>query len=245
MQHLTILAAAMALAAVLGFAAHKAGICMVKAVAEMMTSQRPYMLLAFAKTSAWSFLAIVMAAWVGDGATYQRWPMAWPEVAGGVVFGIGAAVNGGCVFSTLSRLADGRAGALAAVSMWPAGALIATTWLGSIGYLVVPEQTGSSDLKHEVSWLLIAGLGAWATLELWRIGFRMWKRPASSGLGPRLLTLSSAAALIGLSNGYIYRHFQSWSFTSAVMRSISGTHPERCSGSMPYGFCLQRHFLEC
>jgi hypothetical protein len=48
-----LLLTSFALAALLGFAAHRASICTVKAVEEVLTTRRAFMLLSFAKTVLW------------------------------------------------------------------------------------------------------------------------------------------------------------------------------------------------
>jgi uncharacterized protein len=219
---IAVLAVAISLAAILGLSAHKAGICMVRAVAEVMTSGRPFLLLALAKVAAWSFLAILAGRLVGGGTTFAYWPAAWPEVAGGIVFGVGAAVNGSCVFSTLTRLADGKVGLLAAVAMWPVGVLAARACFVEQDVANMQQQVHSIEVTQEVSWIVTVGLAVWAVSEVRRIGTRFWKSRNVARMGTGPLSLSSGAALIGLSNGYLYYHFGNWSFTSAVTRSIFG-----------------------
>ena len=222
MHDATNLAGALVLAALLGFAAHKAGICMVKAVAELATSRRPFLLLSFAKTSAWSFLAIFLAGWLGAESTFQHWPMSWLAVAGGIIFGIGAGVNGGCVFSTLTRVADGRIAVLGAVAMWPLGTLTEAVLLEGPSKDYSVSLSASGFLPQTIHPAFLGALLLWAIWELYRIFASMRPgHPRSVLLTPNL-TLSTAALLIGASNGFIYQHYQNWSFTSAVNRSVIG-----------------------
>lgn len=218
MENAVILAVAMTLAAILGFAAHKAGICLVKAIAEIATSRRPFMLLTFAKTSAWSLLSIVLAGWIGTGSHFQNWPVTWMGITGGMIFGMGAGFNGGCVFSTLARLADGKLAMLAAVLAWPAGSLLAGM---SFDQRILASDLPTSSLPNHIPGVLLAALLLWSAWEVLRLVRVLWKRHSSARLGHAPLTLSLAAMLIGASNGYIYHHYQYWSFTSAVTQSFS------------------------
>ena len=60
------------LAGVLGFSAHRAGICNVMAVAEVLTSRRAHQLMSFLKTTLWVYLATSALAWgMGVFAIYQ------------------------------------------------------------------------------------------------------------------------------------------------------------------------------
>ena len=54
-------ALSLTLGAILGFSAHRAGICTVKAVAEVLTTRRAHFLWSFAKTSLWVMVAASLA----------------------------------------------------------------------------------------------------------------------------------------------------------------------------------------
>jgi len=68
------------------------------------------MFLGILKTVLWIlFVSNGILLWMPE--LFRTWPshaMSWFTVAGGFVFGIGAAINGGCGFSTISRLAKGN-----------------------------------------------------------------------------------------------------------------------------------------
>ncbi|MDX1401334.1 MAG: hypothetical protein R3245_05385, partial [Kiloniellales bacterium] len=55
------------MALMLGFAAHRASICTVKAVVEVMSSRRGFMLASLFKTVLWAMAVILVAALVWDG----------------------------------------------------------------------------------------------------------------------------------------------------------------------------------
>ncbi len=95
-----------ALAGVVGLFADRTSICTVKAVEEMFTTQRAYMLLSFAKTVLWVTGVTVWLVWWlgGTPPAPLDFGIVWPGVFGGVLFGIGAVLNGGCAFSTLTDL---------------------------------------------------------------------------------------------------------------------------------------------
>ncbi len=107
----------------LGFIAHRAGLCTVKAVAEIFTTRRFYILASFAKTVIWivvfSFAGLVFFNYT---TPYTHWPLTFYSIGGGLLFGVAAAANGGCTFSTLTRLGDGDTNFAATVLGWPIGA---------------------------------------------------------------------------------------------------------------------------
>src|SRR5260370_15194987 len=105
------------LAAILGFATHRASVCTVRAIAELLSSRRGFMLASIIKSILWAsavtipFFLISMTMPPQAGA----WQLSVAAVLGGFVFGIGAAMNGACVYSTLARLTDGEGGMFVAV----------------------------------------------------------------------------------------------------------------------------------
>lgn len=97
------------LVGLIGFAASRASLCTVRAVAEVLTSQRAWLLTSFAKAAAWTTVVSGVIALVSPTSATQvleRLPHGLGLV-GGFLFGVGAAINGGCSLSTLQRLADG------------------------------------------------------------------------------------------------------------------------------------------
>src|SRR5919198_5179936 len=106
------LIAACILAALLGFAAHRASVCTVRGVAEVLSSRQGYMLASIGKSVLWvsvitlPFLLLVPSA----GEKLGGWQLSSAAVLGGFVFGIGAGINGACAYSTMARLANGEVG---------------------------------------------------------------------------------------------------------------------------------------
>jgi uncharacterized membrane protein YedE/YeeE len=102
---------AILLAAVIGFAVHRASLCNVKAVAELLTSKRAHMLGSFFKTMLWviavTFVIEFFLHPVAARPLHLR-GFSLSALTGGFVFGVGAAVNGGCALGTLGRLGSGE-----------------------------------------------------------------------------------------------------------------------------------------
>lgn len=204
-------------AMLIGFAAHRASLCTVRAVAEMMSSGTGWMLASFLKAAAWAAAiagTLLLLYPVAAVPALERTPHA-VALAGGFVFGIGAAVNGGCSLSTLQRLADGDLSMLGTLAAFVVGVLAAN---GLGAYL------GDGTLRHVLSfWLsghtlvlpLLFLLWLWVlaeTIRLWRTSI------ALAGLRERLVApayrLSSAAALLGIAAGLLYSVQGAWSYTN-------------------------------
>jgi hypothetical protein len=79
------------LAAVLGFVAHRASVCTVKAVAEVVSTGQAYMLLSFLKTVLWVMaITIPFMWWLPDArGAEQSWGISPPVLLGDFLFGMG------------------------------------------------------------------------------------------------------------------------------------------------------------
>ena len=213
----------LALAALLGFAAHRASICSVKAVEEVLTTRRAYLLASFGKTILWT-MAVTMPllwAWPETRGIETGWPLTVHGLAGGLVFGVGAVLNSGCAFSTLTRLGSGQLSMLLSLAGFAFGVAghaflaakdVMPTAVAGDAYLA---QTGLGAR------LLLAVLALWGLWEAWRL----WRsRPAGQGLWALALAeryrLSTAALLMGVSNAVLYALHGNWAYTSTLARGI-------------------------
>ncbi|MDP1613165.1 MAG: YeeE/YedE thiosulfate transporter family protein [Sulfuritalea sp.] len=202
----------------IGFAAHRASLCTVRAVAETMSSGTAWMLGSFLKAAAWAAAisgSLILLFPAAALPTLERTPHA-VALAGGFVFGVGAAVNGGCSLSTLQRLADGDLSMLGTLAAFVIGVLAASGFDAS---------QGSGTLRQVASfWLSGNALVVPLLLLLWlwvlAESLRLWRSSSGSGasLWARVLApayrLSSAAALLGIAAGILYNLQGAWTYTS-------------------------------
>ena len=211
-----------ALAGLVGFFADRTSICTVKAVEEMLTTRHAYMLLSFAKTVLWvTGVTVWLVWWLGAAPPAPLgFGIVWPGVMGGVIFGIGAVFNGGCAFATLTRLGNGNLGMIITLSGFAAGVAI---------YELVNLPTVDIGHVRTAPWIELkfgsaTALGLaltvwmlWEIVRLWRTapGVRRW----TLLLAPRY-RLSTAAAVIGVSNGILYALLGTWSYTHTLRRSV-------------------------
>ena len=211
-----------ALAGLVGFFADRTGICTVKAVEEMLTTRRAYMLLSFAKTILWvTGVTVWFAWWLGAGLPAPPgFGIAWSGILGGVLFGIGAVFNGGCAFATLTRLGNGDLGMIVTLSGFTAGVVIyefSSVHVDGIGYVRAAPWV---DLNLGLATALGLALTLWM---IWEI-VRLWRTAPNARWSTRLLAsryrLSTAAAIIGVSNGVLYALLGTWSYTHTLRRSV-------------------------
>ena len=214
-----IVAISLMLASVLGFVAHRASVCTVKAVAEVVSVGQGYMFLSFFKTVLWVMAITVPFMWWWPDAqgANQTWAMSTPALMGGLLFGMGAALNRGCAFSTLSRLGDGNLAMLVTLGGFCAGiyahARLSDAYLPPHG---IPLETtyATPDL-----WAigLLGVLWVWVIQEL----IRLWRtrRPGAPWwvlARSNRYRLSTAAAVIGVSNALLYALHGAWAYTGTI-----------------------------
>src|SRR6266487_2211051 len=189
------------LAALLGFAAQRASICNVRAVAEVISCGGAYMLASIGKTVLWVIAVTMPFFWLMPSASgnLEAWSLSWLSVAGGFVFGIGAAINGACAISTMSRLADGQLSMLATLLGFVCGGLSGAVLMQATR--LSPPSPERTMFGLQIAWTtaIIIALFLWALREIKR-----WWRTRSAGARlhelvlARRYRLSRAAMLAGM-----------------------------------------------
>ena len=222
---------AVALAFILGFAAHRASVCTVRAVAEIMSSRGGSIFLSIGKSMLWVWaIAIPIFAFMPAASIgLPGWSLTDTAVLGGFLFGMGAAMNGGCAYSTMARLVDGDGKMLATIIGFVVGVFCFATFAGW-GWLTRPAPTpaliGSLLVgKWARVWVgaLACAFTVWSLYEL----SRLWRtRPAEGRLIELILApryrLSTAAALVGLSGALLLLIYGPISYTATFELIIQG-----------------------
>jgi len=212
-------------AALLGFAAHRASICTVRAVAEVISARTAFMLASIGKSALWvialtlPFLWLIPAAAAGMGG----WQLTAAALFGGLLFGFGAAINGGCAYSTMTRLMDGEVRMAVSIGGFGAGIL---TFLALVDVKWLTRPAPAPALIVSVlpfALLLLLVLLAWAGYELPRI----WRnRPKRLRLKDMILApqyrLSTAAFLIGIASAVIFLLLGSPGYTITLQNLVQG-----------------------
>jgi len=215
--------ACLLLAALIGFASHRASLCNVKAVAEVLEVRRAWMLASLAVAVLWSATVagtLILALHWPVLAPLRRSP-GWLAIAGGYIFGVGAAINGGCSLSTLQRLADGELAMGVTLGGFALGVLLWTSF-ESRGVATMLVTTMSPwEAMRTLSKIVLAGLFLWALQE----AVRLWRRARAlswaNRLGAPVYRLSSAAALLGIAGGLLFALQGSWTYTYVLRTQIA------------------------
>lgn len=103
-QPLALLLAVLA-AAGMGFAIQRGGTCMVSAVDHLVRQRSPSKLIALAECSLWTSLLGLFVGSTGFViAASPSYPVGLMTLAGGLLLGAGAWLNGACVFGSIARI---------------------------------------------------------------------------------------------------------------------------------------------
>jgi uncharacterized protein len=205
-----ILALSIGLAGLVGFAAAHGGICAVRAVEDLLEGRGAALFLGFLKCAVWVALVTLPLTWtmVPGARLACSYPLGWPVLVGGFLFGMGAAVNGGCAFSTVSHLAAGDLGAGFAMLGLGLGFALHEA---AIGPLLPAPAPRPSALAHGGPWavLIFAAAGVWAVREAVRL---------ANGPGVRV---GRAMAAIGLAGGALYALHGPWVYTAGLAQGVA------------------------
>ena len=221
-----MVALALILAAGVGFATQRGGICAVLAVDELIRRRSAARFTAFFACGAWVLAVLLLADAFGLAplSVWQGFPLTAPTLAGGALFGLGAVVNGACAFGTVGHIGRGESGYLLVIPGFLAGA-----WLTSQtvpGLSPVPLDTASILVDppwHVAATAVIAGFVVWSLARLWR-GYRSRPTPR---LGPpdRPWPPALAMAVIGVANAVLMLLVGSWPYTVLLADIAAGAPP--------------------
>ena len=210
------------LAVLLGFAVHRAGLCTVRTVAEIFSTRRAYMMVTMLKTVLWVMaVSVPIFLLLPDAAAPNRgYTKTAAAIIGGVVFGVGAAVNGGCAFSTLSHLTNGNLWMLTTIF----GFCIGVADLSIMIPMIEPGQALTPLVFKAPRPLIFTVLAILWLLICWEI-VRLWKSRAKGNnwiqlFLSRYYRLSTAGLVLGFSGGLLYVLHGSWTYTNALKRQV-------------------------
>jgi hypothetical protein len=195
------------LAALMGFAVHRASLCMVRTVAEILSTRRAYMMVTMLKAVLWvmAFAVPILLFLEESAAPNRSYAVTFAAIAGGFMFGVGAATNGGCAFSTLGHLANGNLWMLTTLF----GFCIGVAGLSIMVPMTEHGQALTPLISKAPKLLILVSLALLWLFLCWEL-FRLW-RSRAKGSGwiqlflSRRYRLSTAAVLMGFSGGCCMR----------------------------------------
>ena len=201
----------------MGFAIQRGGTCMVAAVDEIVTQRRAHRMAAMLEASLWvvGCLALAqLAHWSGSmptGHAFTHW-----AVVGGALLGLGAWVNGACVFGAIAKLGTGQW----AQALTPVGFFVGCLTVNVIFFGAAQTE---SEMRTAWPWWSAAAWLAPAFLlyAAWRVGvhqhIRDWRKPNfGTRLATRIWAPHAATMVIGATFAITLLLVGSWAYTDVL-----------------------------
>lgn len=211
------------LAMLMGFVADRTNLCTVSAVAEVISERRATILWNITKIVLWILGIATLIDFffevspVNDG----RFMLGWMSVGGGLIFGAGAALNGGCSLQTITRLGRGNLGTILSIAGMPLGAALARMLLIRFPDIIPRREVEPLKLPDELQLTLVVVL---SLLILWE-STRILRDYRPLQWRARLLAPdyrpASSAALLGIANGTLFSLVGAWMFTYTLIQSLT------------------------
>lgn len=212
------LAATIALMFLIGYASQRAGVCMVRAVREVIERRRLHRLAGFALAASSAMVVMALAEWLGAAPfeTILGHPPDAMAVAGGVLFGLGSLAAGHCAMGLLASLTQGEVWRASSIATMFVAALMLGPSMSQAALMLPPRDPLGSPLAGNIALALTLGgaLGAGAAAYIYRrIG---WKRPRG-GWSPII-----AMGVVGTASGLLFALDRQWLYTSRIAEIAYG-----------------------
>lgn len=210
------LALTTALMFVIGYASQRSGVCMVRAMREVIERRRLHRLAGFALAASSAMIVMGLAEWLGAQpfVTIRGTPPDPLSVAGGVLFGLGSLLAGHCAMGLLAGVTAGelwRAGSIAAMFV---AALVLGPHMSNAALMLPARPVQSSPLAGNA---VLATGGVTALIAARYIYRRIgWNAPRG-GWSPIV-----AMSLIGTASGILFAADSQWVYTSRIAEIAYG-----------------------
>jgi len=194
---------------VLGFALARANSCTVASTRRLVIDHRPDWFFGLMIAISWAGVVLLgLAAWSPDRFQLPgALPLGWPLVAGSVMIGIGALLNGGCFLGSVALLGRGNLNYLLTL-VGIAVALALPVHRVAMG---LPAIVPGGAVPDTTRLIFLAGFASIALFSL-----DMLRRRRRSAL--------VALVVVGISGGCIYALNPDWSYLAVIDHSVNGRH---------------------
>lgn len=194
-----------------GYAAQRGSICAVRGVADLIDRRSFRQFGAAPRCSLWVVATAVPLVWIyPDAHLAPIHAISLAALLGGLIFGMGAALNGSCSFGTIIGLGAGDLSYLATLAGTAAGFALQARIGPAAPAAVGP---GLLEAPSSIGLYLIAAAWALCANELRRLGLRPRRR--------RRWSPERAVALMGITGGVLYALNGSWAWTVTLQRGVA------------------------
>ncbi len=213
--------AIIALIFLIGYSSQRTGVCMVRAVHEVIERRRAHRLAGFLLAAAIAMMVMAVAEYSGAQpfTTILGVRTDWIAIAGGVLYGLGSRINGHCAIGTAAALTSGQMSRSASIAAMLVAAICLGPNMSQAALLLPPREQAVSPLAGNVLLALVVG-GTLAALAGYYLYRRLELRRPGRGWSPLL-----AMSLIGAASGILFALDQQWLYTSSIAKIAYGeTH---------------------
>lgn len=208
-----------ALLFLIGYSSQRSGVCMVRAVREVIERRRVHRLAGFTLAAASAMLVMALAEALGARpfAMIPGTPADGIAIAGGVVFGLGTLLSGNCAMGTLAALTAGDLSRIPALAAMVVAALVLGPGMSQAALMLPTRAVLLSPLAGDIVLALALG-GVLAVVAGSYIHRRIgWRKPRG-GWSPLV-----AMSLIGAASGILFALDREWVYTSRIAELAYGT----------------------
>jgi len=221
---------ATACAGAMGFAIQRGATCTVAAVDELLTKRSARRLASLIEASVWVAGGLLLAQALHrlpdmpGGYALTPW-----TVIGGALLGLGAFVNGACVFGAIARFGSGQWAYLLTPVGFYLGCVSVTALFGAPAHSKLPY---GSPVLSTPAW--VAGL--FVLFVVWRLARPLWRREpvatqaenasllkrASNALAARIWSPHAATIVIGITFVVMLLAVGAWAYTDVLAELARG-----------------------
>jgi Sulphur transport len=204
-------------AGVMGLAIQRGATCTVAAVDELINKRRANRWLALLEASLWVAGGLLVAQ--AFGVLPQMPPgyaVTWATVGGGVLLGLGAYINGACVFGAIARFGSGQW----AYALTPLGFYAGCLSVGDVFTPMLPQR-----LPYDSPVLTAPVWAAWLFLALafTRVGWSWWTaRHEGWRVAERVWSPHGATTVIGIAFVIMLLQAGAWAYTDLLAELARG-----------------------
>ena len=209
------------LVAIMGYAIQRGATCTVAAVDEILTSGRASRMLALLEASLWVLGGVLIGNALGlmppmpAGYAITMW-----TVLGAAVLGLGAAVNGACVFGAVAQFGSGNWVFLATPVGFFLGSALGQT---STAPMLPQKLEQSAWAFHTPPWLAFVA----AVWMLWRLMKPLWqtrsdRQSRAQAFFNKVWQPHAATQVIGITFLFTLWLFGAWAYTDVLAEWAHG-----------------------
>jgi len=205
-------AATIALLFLIGYASQRSGVCMVRAVREVIERRRLHRLAGFALAAASAMLVMGWADFLG-ASPFTTISGSAPDLlaaVGGILFGLGSLLAGHCATGLLASLTRGELWRAASIATMVVATLLLGPHMSSAALMLPEREAVTSPLAGHPALALAIG-GALAVVAARYIHRRIGWHAPRGGCSPLV-----AMSLVGAASGILFALDRRWVYTSRI-----------------------------